>query len=278
MAAALQQVNDDAEDGVKLLQEALAPGIGLPENPAPRRPGEPLRAGDFYVGATQLLARVAACPGDPLNASDIRHAEGWFRRGEQPLTDEQRKTYTGGELSPIQARRSGAWPMELHNTVTDAHLITAEASRERLELARDAGTLEMGLDAAETINAQNSLEKMLAHQMAALHGSTMKMVTQLNTVLNRLEATRYSPTSRADEERERASMQAARLAGSVARMSLAYQQGLQTVHKLRSGGQQVVTVQHIHQQVAVQAGGQAVVTGQVRAPEAAGGGGSENER
>src|SRR5215217_6116758 len=136
MAAALQLVSD-TEDEAEPPREAFAPGLGLPENPAPRRPEEPLRAGDFLIGATQLLARVAASPGDPMNPSDVRHAEGWFSRGEEKLTAAQRATYTGGELSPTQARREGAWPIDLHNTVTNPDLVNAEASRESLELARD---------------------------------------------------------------------------------------------------------------------------------------------
>jgi hypothetical protein len=39
----------------------------------------------------------------------------------------------------------------------------AEASRDRLGLASQAGSLSLALDAADTIQAQDSLEKMLVH-------------------------------------------------------------------------------------------------------------------
>src|SRR6476469_8677804 len=44
-------------------------------------------------------------------------------------------------------------------------------------------------------------------------------------------------------------------------MSATYQQGLLTLQRKRTGGNQHVTVNHIHQQVNVTEGGQAVVAG-----------------
>jgi len=44
--------------------------------------------------------------------------------------------------------------------------VAAGASRERLELADAAGALVVALDAADTIEARDSLEKMAVHQMA----------------------------------------------------------------------------------------------------------------
>ena len=54
---------------------------------------------------------------------------------------------------------------------------------------------------------------------------------------------------------------ACRLAGAISRLSAAYQQGLLTLQRKRTGGGQQVTVKHIHQQVNVTEGGQAVVAG-----------------
>ena len=46
-----------------------------------------------------------------------------------------------------------------------------------MEAALKAGVLE-ALDAAEGAGASNSIEKMLAHQMAASHQLAMKLVTR----------------------------------------------------------------------------------------------------
>jgi hypothetical protein len=59
------------------------------------------------------------------------------------------------------------------------------------------------------------------------------------------------------EAAEAANVRACRLA--ISRMSATYQQGLLTLQRKRTGGNQQVTVKHIHQQVNVTQGGQAVV-------------------
>ena len=52
-------------------------------------------------------------------------------------------------------------------------MLAIDASRWRMELASKADVLTLGVDAAATIKAENSLEKMLAHQMAAAHAAAM---------------------------------------------------------------------------------------------------------
>jgi Flp pilus assembly protein CpaB len=58
--------------------------------------------------------------------------------------------------------------------------VTAEASRDRLALASQAGSLSLALDAADTIQAQDALEKMLVHQMAVLHYGMMRATAKMN--------------------------------------------------------------------------------------------------
>jgi hypothetical protein len=147
--------------------QAHGPGVGLPFNP-PAADDEPLRAGDFMLGAARLAAQVAANPGDSLSGSDLQHAGWWQDRASEPLVGVQARAGVGGELSPLDSYLGGPVPLTsvmLHNTLTEPTYVTADASRERLELAHKAGALETGLDAAETIQAGNSLERMLAHQL-----------------------------------------------------------------------------------------------------------------
>jgi hypothetical protein len=99
-----------------------------------------------------------------------------------------------------------------------------------------ADVAAMGVDAANAIQAGNSLEKMLAHQLAAAHKATMEMIGSVN------------PNS------HDASAHTKRL-NAVARCMTAYQQGLLTLRKLRMGGHQRISVQHIQ----VSDGGQAIV-------------------
>jgi|SRR6516164_9406870 len=79
------------------------------------------------------------------------------------------------------------------------------------------------------------------------------------------------------------SIDAKRLEGCESRTAI-YQQGLLTLQRKRTGGNQHVTVKHIHQQVNVTQGGQAVVAGdkvmsRTRGRRASDGGGMvKNER
>jgi len=128
-----------------------------------------------------------------------------------------------------------------HDTLEHPNMISVNASEERMEAAYQAGVLEMGIDAAITVEARNSLEKMLAHQMAAAHRMAMSMVARNND--------RLAPA------------ESARLANTAGRLMQVFQSGLQTLHKIRTGGKQVMVVQRVQ----VSEGGQAVVAGQIKA-------------
>jgi hypothetical protein len=131
-------------------------------------------------------------------------------------------------------------------------MLAVDASRQRLELADKASALTLGIDAAATIEAQNSLEKMLVHQMAAAHIAAMQMQAE---ALDLLKA--YKRTGHAHQQ---LSIEAGRMMNASARMMDTYQHGLLTLTKVRSGGQQTVVVQHVN----VGDGGQAMVAGQVK--------------
>jgi hypothetical protein len=123
----------------------------------------------------------------------------------------------------------------------------------RLELASAAGTLTMAVDAAESIQAANSLERMLVHQMATAHKVAMTMAAKASDFASSIQS--WDPQARQQVQ----SIEAARMAGSAARMMETFQRGALTLERLRNGGKQTVVVQH----VAVSDGGQAVAAGTV---------------
>jgi hypothetical protein len=90
--------------------------------------------------------------------------------------------------------------------------------------------------------------------MAVLHRGMMRAASRMNEEL-------YAAAGRDEGRREAANVRACRLAGAISRLSASYQQGLLTLQRKRTGGNQHVTVKHIHQQVNVTEGGQAVVAG-----------------
>lgn len=136
-----------------------------------------------------------------------------------------------GEAVPSDA------PPYFHDTLTVPDLASVEASfaRTKLLLNQGPGVAAMALDAADSIQAQNSLEKMLVHQLTTLHHVTME---QLALISSRQEA-----TSR------RKHLHAAAKCQSV------FQAGLLSLKKLRQTGHQRILVQYVN----VSEGGQAVI-------------------
>lgn len=134
-------------------------------------------------------------------------------------------------------------------------MIAAEASVKRMELAADANALVLGVDAAETIQAQNSIERMIAHELAAAHHLAMRLAAKAGDFL--AHSVSFYPPARQQVQ----SIEAARLAASAARLMETVQRAALTIERLRNGGRQTVVVQHVN----VADGGQAVVAGTVGA-------------
>jgi hypothetical protein len=125
-------------------------------------------------------------------------------------------------------------------------MINIIASEHRVDLAACVWSrvAESAIDAAESAQAENSLEKMLCHQMAAMHCAAMKLVARsLRDDLPPVEV--------------------ARLSNASARMMQVYQDALLALQKIRTGGKQTLVVQHVH----VTDGGQAVIAGNVKSGE-----------
>ncbi|HIA03094.1 MAG TPA: hypothetical protein EYN66_14510 [Myxococcales bacterium] len=140
----------------------------------------------------------------------------------------------GGEVAP---EPSGA--AVTSETLLNPDAVSIGASAQRLALLEITGVSEIAVDAAETISAANSLEKMLAHQLALCHDTAFKTMHQASE----------RPDNVPDQTR---------LINSATRLLKCYQDGLLALHKIRSGNRQTMVVQHVN----VSDGGQAVVTGE----------------
>jgi len=190
---------------------------------------------------------------DPLGASFMRldadNLEGEARESLQIGENDLPNIGTGGELT-ITKEQAVETP-KLVNTVDKPDNITAEASRDRLRLTVDSDCTGMALDAAETIQAKNSLEKMLAHQLAIAHKLAMTFGKKALGYLNKPD---QGPSTLHIVEGSRA-------ANTSAKLMDVYQKGIVALAKVRTGGKQTVTVQHVN----VTDGGQAVVTGGIKA-------------
>jgi hypothetical protein len=124
-----------------------------------------------------------------------------------------------------------------HDVLTTPDLPAVEATldRNRLLLQEGFDVAAMAVDAALSIQASNSLEKMLAHQLAATHKQIMELMGVVSCQPN------------ADAQVKRIN--------AAARCMAIYQQGMLVLHKIRHNGQQRIVVQYVN----VSQGNQAVV-------------------
>ena len=128
--------------------------------------------------------------------------------------------HANGEAVPLRTEK------DPHEPLTIPDLVAVEASLDRSRLLLQSGTdvAAMALDAANSLHPRNSLERMLAHQMAAAHKLAMEQMAQVSYERN-------------------AAVQAKRL-NAAARCMAVYQQGLLAFHKVRRNGQQRIMVQY----------------------------------
>ena len=149
----------------------------------------------------------------------------------------------GGEVVHEQVSGLGFKRANIRDTLrAGADQIAEDASIRRTDLLMQPSfdCLAMGIDAAESIQAGNSIEKMIAHQMAAAHEAALRMLDR---------GLSYEHSSADDQ------VEAVRCTNAAARLMSAFNDAALTLQRLRTGGSQTVTVQH----VTVTSGGQAVI-------------------
>jgi hypothetical protein len=224
--------------------------------PAPRPSGF---AQKLVEGAQQnVVAEIHRQNGDEIYGGVIqRTADAFAAPLRRELTEDEIVVGVGGELAVtdlVDDDAGGEKYPSLYDVVKKPQLVHARATRDRLTLLNDVACVEQGLDAADTMQAQNSLERMLAHQLATSHAMAMRFMERAQS---HLAGSHASDGNRAFSH----SVEASRLAGTAARLMASYQEGLATLAKIRTGGRQVVKV--IHQYVQVNEGGQAVVAGKL---------------
>lgn len=104
----------------------------------------------------------------------------------------------------------------LLDTLQSPTLTAVDASNHRTELITAIGgsVAAMALDVAETVQASNSLEKMLAHQMAAIHEAGMRAMQRANVTQDAAHATRLiNASTRCFDTFQRAALVLDRLRG-----------------------------------------------------------------
>jgi hypothetical protein len=157
----------------------------------------------------------------------------------------------GGELVVASKEALATIPGVIDTIKESPDMVAAAASRKRLELA--GNSLTLAIDAADTIQPKNSLERMLAHQLAQSHRLAMLFGNKAAAIVDQ----------HGDGLSQFQSVEASRLAGTAVKLMGSFQEGCLALDKIRRGGKQTVKV--VHQHVAVGPGGQAVVAGNMKA-------------
>ena len=214
-----------------------------------RKPAEEALPIETPLQAHELLNRAAILRDDAehygFSGESLVEADGLEAAALAYLYPEAAPAVGGdkGELVPLDAtpkpRRSPK--------------VSALADNERLSLASEARAEELAIDMAECAGAETSIEKAMLHQMAAAHALSLRLVGRANLEIEGM--------GRWDQQgRGEAVVQITRLSNGAARLMQSYQQGVLTLAKIRSGGSQIIVVQHVQ----VNEGGQAVIAGQAR--------------
>ena len=199
------------------------------------------KRGALAIRALHRKCRAAAKKPKSLNeAVSNRMDEGLARlEADQMLKPPEKLVKADREV--IDLGNLGFVSGYLADTLDNPNMISVDASGQRMNLAAGSGILQIAVDAAESAQAGNSLEKVLCHQMAAAHHAAMRLVARVGN----------GSLPIAEE---------ARLSNAAARMMQVYQEAFLTLQKIRSGGRQTVMVQHVQ----VSDGGQAVIAGSVK--------------
>ena len=235
--------------------DAYLPKANKVKSPRPRQ------VGSMLMASARIEADAACRPGDSVAPILRKHAATSAEQVRTEAPEYMQQVGAGGELVPASMLGENSRALEYRSTVERPDCVAIEASRDRLELADKAGALEMGLDLADTIQADNSMEKMLVHQMAAVHNSAMRMTALVN---RRMESMATIPDRLTMQNIERLNIETCRLAGTATRMMNTFQQGMLTLQRVRTGGEQRVVVEQHQYVTRVEDGGQAVIGPKVR--------------
>jgi hypothetical protein len=188
-----------------------------------------LKAKHSAVGLRQAADQAASR--DPVGAKFMRNdAAAVAAHAESELS---RWSYTtglpvrgnGGELRPLPEPESG----NIAEHVTEpADMLAHTSSTQRMELVAGADALSLALDAANSIKAGDTVEKMLMHQAAAAHRLAMRFVAKADHQLGQIDG--WNPKAWPAH-----SVEAARLAHAAGKLMGAFSDTVLTVQRRRNG-------------------------------------------
>ena len=218
-----------------------------------------LAAGDAEVfDAIAAAKRASAVGTDPVWAAQANAEAAGLEALAASLRDPAARGLPalqqgrGGETAPLDDPDMPWKRRELAQAVAASpSTLAADASLQRLVMARNADVLVTAVEIAHDAGAETAAEKALAHQLAAAHRVSMGLFAAASDSLHKHQVAANVNPGALEE--------ATRAAAVGARVLSAFAQGTLALDRLRHGNRQTVQVQH----VVVNSGGQAVVAGTV---------------
>ena len=167
--------------------------------------------------------RALAPDYDPVRRDfDFRLADEMDREAQALLTPTKPlQMGLGGEIVPPVADGLPG----LESTLKEPDLLNLGASSQRAQLLESNGVLELGIETAQDAQAEGAVQKMISHQMAALHQRAMTML--------------------AESEGCRDPDIAIKKARAAARMVDAFSRSALTLQRLQNGIGQTIQVQYM---------------------------------
>ena len=224
------------------------------------------------IKGLELWAAEQASNGDLVGANNTRRDI--ERKRETIAKDLDHWHYTtrtpqrgnGNELVPLpEPEHPARRDYKRHMVEQPAGVLEHQASSEAMDLLADNETLALALDLANELKAKTRVQKMLAHQAATLHSLGMSLAAKAKHEAARMVCN--GVTGHNVGLHQAASLEAQRQTNAASRAFSAFNEAVLTLQKLRTGGKQIVQVQH----VTIRDGGKAVVGQNVKAGRKSGG-------
>ena len=151
-----------------------------------------MEQGEVAIRASLKAKRAAARKPESLDEAVSNRTDEVLARleAEAALKAPERLISACGE-----AIRPAFFRLSTVDTLQNPNMVNVIASEHRIDLAAgvDSRVAVAPVDAAQSAQAENSLEKMLCHQMAAMHRAAMKLTAwSLNASLPPVEVARLS--------------------------------------------------------------------------------------
>jgi hypothetical protein len=179
------------------------------------------------------LSKRARAAGEVEDAVQHDRKAGWHGHASVSIKDHGARQALSAQIMHGEALpTTESW---LKDTLSDPDLPALDSSYMRGQMLEANHVTALGIDVSNTIGADNTVEKLLSHQLALAHKIA------------------FEQAHKAQRERDPV-IELRRLQVSARMMSTA-QEAAVTLQKLKTSGPQSVVVQHVH----VESGGQAVV-------------------